>query len=177
MPTPTRPRPLPGFALLLIILGCLLAAGSLGYYTFATRPQAPGAVPLPVQIGSLPLRVTLEGQEALENLTRLHSQEFDLVSGSVGFYGPHREAILWVSGAASDHQAAQMVEDMRLKIDQGRSPFQPIHEIHEGSRTIYVLTGMGQVHYYYQSAGLVVWLAAPPEQAETLLADCLAFYP
>lgn len=169
-----KPLTLP---LLLILLGGLFLLSSLGFLLLVNRPQQPGSAPLPPMLGSLALKNKMEGQEALNNVARLHGKEFELISGSVGHYGPRGEVTVWVTGAASSRLAAQITEQMRAKIAEGGSPFQPLEERPAGSRIIYVLSGMGQTHYYFQSNELVVWLAAPAGQAESVLADLLAFYP
>ena len=46
-----------------------------------------------------------------------------------------------------------------------------------GSRTVYELVGMGQLHYYFRSGNLVIWLAANEQVAELALQDALDFYP
>jgi hypothetical protein len=53
----------------------------------------------------------------------------------------------------------------------------PIEERADGKRSIYVLDGMGQRHFYYQSDRLVIWLAADPEMAEQALDQVLEVYP
>ena len=68
---------------------------------------------------------------------------------------------------------------MRDKIARtsGSSPFSPVGERKDGSRTIYELDGMGQKHFYFQSGKLIVWLAVDLESAEEVLAQVLKFYP
>ena len=69
--------------------------------------------------------------------------------------------------------AARQVEVMTERIAEGRSPFTPsgIDEV-EGVN-VYILTGMGQRHYYFQLDRRVVWLAVPPQLAEQSLAELI----
>jgi hypothetical protein len=55
---------------------------------------------------------------------------------------------------------------MAERIAEGRSPFTPAGSRQVGNTTVYVLTGMGQVHYYFQLDRRVIWLAASPSLAE-----------
>ncbi len=72
-----------------------------------------------------------------------------------------------------------MVHAMTDKILKGRSPFTPTGTHDVDGRTVYALAGMGQQHVYFQSGNLVIWLAAPMDEAlaEKALEDVLQFYP
>ena len=70
-----------------------------------------------------------------------------------------------------------MTDAMRSKIAQGNSPFTPIDEIRNDNRVVYVLNGMGQKHYYFQSKKLVIWLAADPTIADAAIQQILEVYP
>ena len=65
---------------------------------------------------------------------------------------------------------------MRQKIAEGNSPFTPVDEFDSRHRKIYVLEGMGQRHYYFQSQNLVIWLAANPAFADKALQQILEVY-
>jgi len=60
---------------------------------------------------------------------------------------------------------------------QGGSPFTPVEQFNQGARTIYVLEGMGQMHFYFQSKNLVIWLAADPAVADAAIKQILEAYP
>ena len=85
-------------------------------------------------------------------------------------------AMLWVAGAPATRMAARMVTEMEKAIGQGDSPFTPIGTRQVSGRTLYELTGLGQQHYYFQSASLVIWLAVDESMANTALAETLSFY-
>jgi hypothetical protein len=74
--------------------------------------------------------------------------------------------------------AAEMVREMTGKIAEGRSPFTPtgVRQAAAG-RSVYELVGMGQRHFYFQSANLVVWLAADESIADKAVSEGLLFYP
>jgi hypothetical protein len=70
-----------------------------------------------------------------------------------------------------------MTAAMQAKIAQGNSPFTPIDEIQNRDRKVFVLDGMGQRHYYFQSKNLVIWLAANPSVADAAIQQILEVYP
>lgn len=93
-------------------------------------------------------------------------------------YGyPGEMVMLWVTGTPAQPLAAKMISDMETAIEKTESPFTPLGVRNINDRSVHELTGMGQNHFYFQSAALVVWLAADEPIAETALAEVLAFYP
>lgn len=165
------------FPLALIGAGlCLLLTG-IGYWRFDEAIKNPSSAVLPEQISNLPLAVKATGQQAGIELARLHQKNFPLTSAAVGTYGAEHQVMLWVSGAPITPLAGRMLVSMRDKIAEGRSPFTPTGERKDGNRLIYELEGMGQLHFYFRSGKLLVWMAANPELAEQALGEVLMFYP
>ncbi len=164
--------------LLLILLGILLLLGSLAAWWISRAIDRPAAATLPETIAGLPRVETSYGPQAVEVVTQLHGQDFPLSSGAYGMYGDHTGmAMLWVAGAPARPMASRMVTEMEQAIAEGESPFTPVGTREINGRVVYELTGMGQKHYYFRSASLVVWLAADDAIAETALAEALSFYP
>jgi hypothetical protein len=158
--------------------GVLLIVASLTYWQFSKAIEMPTAATLPETLAGLEQTDVSLGPEAVDVVTQLHGQAFPLSSGAYGMYGDHNGmAMLWVAGAPAKVMASKMVEDMEQAIAEGESPFMPIGTRQVGGRTLYELTGMGQRHYYFQSASLVVWLTADETIAEAALAESLEFYP
>ncbi len=85
--------------------------------------------------------------------------------------------IIWAAGTASTNETRRLLEEMRDKIAQGGSPFQPTGVRSIANREIYALDGMGQKHFYFQSGKTLVWLAANAEIADQALEQTLDFYP
>lgn len=165
-------RALPIF---LVGLGILLLLGS-GWILL--KPQTDEMVEgsLPAEIAGLPLSKKTSGEAAIAEFEDLHGKQFPVTSGSIGIYG-NRQVILWVAGAGSRASAANMVEAMQSKIAAGNSPFTPAGQFEQAGRTVQVLEGMGQNHYYFQSNDLVLWLAADPSLAERSIQQILEVYP
>lgn len=160
----------------LFVFGVMLILGSGGIYLLTTGVIQPTVAPLPDQLVGLPLTMKMTGKQATEEFEILHNQHFPLTSGSVGMYG-NKQAVLWVGGAPFDFMAEGMVNAMHDKIAEGNSPFTPIGEFNNGERIVYLLEGMGQRHYYFQSKNLVIWLAADPSVADEALQQILEVYP
>ena len=161
---------------LLIAAGVMALAVVLGHLLFTQVMDNPGALPLPAEIAGLELTASAAGRPAVDEIKGLHGQSLRLTAGAVGVYG-NNQATLWASGTPLPWTARQMVESMTGRIVAGGSPFTPTGTRPVGSRLVYELTGMGQQHFYFQSANRVIWLAADPALAEAALQQALEFYP
>jgi len=107
----------------------------------------------------------------------MHGQEFQLNQGAVGSYGQDGEITIYVAGTPLKYMAGRLLTGMRDKIEAVNSPFTPIAEREIDQGMIYELEGMGQMHFYFQSDDLIVWLAVNGSHAEVALQQALAFYP
>ena len=163
-------------AALLILTGIVIAFTAFGWLYYQQKIANPVPEAIPDTIASLPLTDQRAGKQAIFDFSQLHGKQFPLTSGAVGIYGNH-QATLWVAGAPLKDMATEMVNAMRDKIEEGRSPFTPTGELSSDGRTIYALEGMGQKHYYFQSGKLVIWLAVESDHAQTALQQLKEYYP
>ena len=164
--------------LTLIAAGVLLAVVSFAYWQFMSAIENPDKAALPENLAGLSLSQASYGPEAVAGVTRLHNKSFPLSSGAEAMYGRSGEMVmLWVTGTPAQPLAAKMISDMQTAIEKVESPFTPVSVRNINGRTVHELTGMGQRHFYFQSAALVVWLAADEPVAETALTEALDFYP
>lgn len=169
------PKPLPAGAM--IIVGVTLVIGALVFWGFSEITTGLESARLPQSLAGLPLATVTYGSEAVQAISNLHGKDFQLKYGAMGDYGTDRQATLWVAGFADRTTAVQTVFQMHEKIAQGNSPFMPTDEKLIGERTVYVLDGMGQTHFYFQSGSQVIWLAANSDLSESALQQTLRFYP
>lgn len=160
----------------LIVLGTLLIVGALSWVSFGNSAISADAIALPDRLGGQQRTDYRTGAQAMDEFENLHGKQFTLTAGAVGIYG-NQQITVWVAGTSSDSVAAQMVESMREKIAEGNSPFTPLSRATDKNRSIYVLEGMGQRHFYFQSKNLVVWVAVDPALAETVIQQILEAYP
>jgi hypothetical protein len=164
-------------ALGLILLGSTFVAGGVAFTLINQRIADPTAAPLPAQVTHLRLTSHISGFPAKVEVSRLHNQEFAITSASIGRYGHDQEITIWATGAPLKILASRMVVAMRDKIAEVDTPFEPTGEQKVGDRIVYKLVGLGQNHYYFQSANLVVWIATDEQLAEQALFELLDFYP
>lgn len=160
----------------LIAVGMMLVVGAFAWVYFGDSTISADAVTLPDQIGDLPRTDYRTGAQAMAEFEELHGKRFHLTAGTIGIYGK-QQITVWVAGTSSDSTAAQMVEAMRERIAEGNSPFTPLSQTTDKNRTVYVLEGMGQKHFYFQSKNLVVWVAVEPALAEAVIQQILEAYP
>lgn len=153
-------------------LGLVILLAGVGWLGVDRLLIGQGNLTLPNALAGLPLSDQIAGRTALVEIKQLHGQGFPLVDGAVARYG-QGAATIWVSSTWAPFLAGRQVQAMTERIAEERSPFAPVgnHEV-EGT-TVYVLTGMGQVHYYFQLDRRVVWLAISPSLAERGLEELL----
>ena len=161
----------------LIVFGLVLVVFAIVYPFDDLAIEEVTKPTLPEQVAGEQLFSQVEGGAAVEEINQMHGKDFGLTDGARGSYGTNNEIIIWVSGSASEADAAQLVKEMRDKIAEGNSPFEPIGEELIDGRTVYELEGWGQMHYYFQSGNQVIWLAANPDLAEDALTEVLEYYP
>ena len=162
-------------AMVLIGIGMLVLMGSIAYLLAGAQTNT---LPLPQTLAELALTNATYGPEAVTEINRLHGKTFPLTAGAMGAYSDGQaNATLWVSKFASRAVAQQIIDAMRSKIAEGRSPFEPTSTQQVGAYLIYELDGLGQKHFYFQSNDLVIWLAVDPAIASRALAQSLEVYP
>jgi len=164
-------------ALGIVITGMLIFVFSIGFLLLKPSVENANSTALPDQAAGLRLTSVSSGNQALREITQLHGKEFPLVSGDVGRYGDNNQVIVWVAEAADIAAAEKILLAMRIRIDEGNSPFTPTGELQIEDRTIFTLDGLGQVHFYFQSGKQIVWVAADVPQVEKALQQFVDYYP
>ena len=161
---------------LLFAAGVVILTGTVLYYLHINQAENNDLENnVPQAVAVLPLEKLIVGQEAIASIHQMHGRDFPLAGGTVAIYG-NQNVILWVSDAGSVSGAADLTELMKVRIAEGRSPFEELGNFELGGLTIYALEGMGQAHYYWQSDRLVLWLAADADIAKQALQETMAIY-
>ena len=158
--------------LILIGLGLLLLLGGAGWLAVDRVVIGRGSVTVPDSLAGLSLSEQVTGRPALAEIERLHGKGFPLVDGAVVRYGDG-VATLWVSSTWTRFLAARQVEAMTDRIAETPSPFTPVGTRKVEDTTVYALTGMGQMHYYFQLDKQVIWLAVSSPHAEQSLGELI----
>ena len=162
--------------LLLMISGIALIAIAIAASWLRITLEKSDPAWLPKTLAGLVLEQLVQGEEAVSEINSLHGKSFALVDGAAGSYGGG-QVTLWVSQAQTTSSAEEILFAMRDRIAEGDSPFTPLSESTRGQRTVYEAEGMGQIHYYFQSNDLVIWLAVEVTIASTALTDALEHFP
>jgi hypothetical protein len=162
--------------IVLIVIGILIILSAVGILLHPKLARSPQKELLPQSLGGLPLNQAVYGPEAIAGVIELHGVDFALEDAAIGQYGAQGEITLWVSVEPDEPTAAELNDLMTEKINEGRSPFTlPVIQQIDGT-PIYVLEGLGQMHYYWQAGDLILWLAADYDIANQVLGECLDFY-
>jgi len=161
-----------------LITGMLLLLIGMVHRSFTDMIENPGAAPLPERIVELSRIRVNYGEEAIAEVAQLHGKEFPLSSGASATYGrPGSMVTLWVTGTPSRFLSMGILSQMKSTIESEESPFTPTGVRQIDGRDAHELSGMGQRHFYFRSAELVIWLAVDETIAEEALAETVAFYP
>ncbi len=125
---------------------------------------------IPVKLGTLTLKNSVLGKDALNQFAQLHGQGFDLLGGYRADYASaNSQATLWV-GQAKDAETAQtLVKEMAGKIGAGDPMFTDLQELSISNRSLFQVNGQGQAHFFYASGDKIVWLAVDPAYAADAL--------
>lgn len=158
--------------LILMGLGVLLILAGSAWLAVNWLVIGQGNLTTPTSLADLPRSRQITGRAALADIERLHSTDIPMVDGAIAYYGDG-QAVLWISSTWLPFMAARQVETMTVRITEGRSPFTPVETRQVEGTTVYVLRGMGQVHYYFQLDRRVVWLAVSPQVAEQSLLELI----
>ena len=157
---------------LLVKVGLSLILLGIGWLAVEQSVISRADVTPPTSLAGLPLTEKVTGQAALTGIEGLHSKGFPMADGAIAYYEGGL-ATVWISSTWASLLATRQVHVMTERIAEGQSPFTPIDTIAVEGVAIYVLTGMGQRHYYFQLDKRVVWLAVSPPLAEQSLPDLL----
>ncbi|GEM_PF-7022656 len=129
----------------------------------------------PRTLGGLRLVEAYGGARAKREIERMHGGKVTIERGFVAFYsgaGGERSATFWVSEAASEQEALDLVRKMKESIARGGTPFSPLESIAvPGLEAIpvYLTRGMGQFHYIWVKKQWIVWVAMDEPSPERRL--------
>ncbi len=115
---------------------------------------------IPLTLSTLALQDSQMGKDALDMLAQMHGEGFDLVNGYRASYANStNKATLYVGQAKDAATATKLASDMAAKIGTGNPMFTDLVPLNISGRTIYQVTGQGQLHFFYAINDKLVWLA------------------
>lgn len=144
---------------------------------FLLATSAFGGDALPQSIGSLSLEQLQSGEEARQEIDRLHGKQITFRRGYIGTYG-NGKAKLWVSEYDSEGEAAKGIGKMAQRMQTRKEGnFWHFREISIQGVAVYFVVGMGQAHYFFQKGRKVIWLAVDPSLAREEIRDAIGKIP
>jgi hypothetical protein len=115
---------------------------------------------LPDSIGRLKLSSSFTGGRAEEMINKLHPSDVASEASEIGIYEADTlSAILYVSKFENSDVAMERFKSMLLKIAHGGTPFGHLNQVEVEGRLIFMVLGLGQVHYFYSEGDKVVWFS------------------
>lgn len=135
----------------------------------------PDGLRVPQTLAGSPLVVSARGVGALREIARLHGKRIDATDAVVARYD--NGITLWISQSPTALAASSLLWRMNRRMAGGTEVFSTPEPKQVHNRTVFVTTGLGQRHIYYQSERRVLWVAAPAPLAETAADELLAIYP
>jgi hypothetical protein len=132
-------------------------------------------IPLPQSIGSMRLEKVQSGEEARQEIDRLHGKQISFLRGYIGTYAAENgSGQLWVSEHSSEREATEALEKMAHGMKQGKQKqFWHFRKIMLEQRPVYFAVGMGQANYFFQKGTKVIWLAVDPGLAKEAIRDAV----
>jgi hypothetical protein len=145
---------------------------------FVFIPPAGGDV-LPQTIGSLVLEKSQSGDEARQEIDRLHGKPISFQRGYIGTYGGgDGKAKLWISEYESEGKAVEAIAKMTRGVKGSKEgAFWHFREISIDGIPVYFVVGMGQAHYFFQKGAKAVWLEVDPSIAQVAIRDLIKKIP
>jgi hypothetical protein len=123
------------------------------------------------QIDNLKLVKLIEGEEAIEEINRLHGTTIQVLRGFIAHYeNARKKAVIWVSEAESEDMAQEQIEVMLRKMKGSpRSPFGHYRDLDRNGLPVIAFEGLRQVHYVFRIGEWVFWMDADAEYIDSIL--------
>ena len=129
--------------------------------------------PLPKSIGSFQLEQKKSGDEARQEIYKLHGKRLIFKTGSIGHYKEgNKKATVWISEYDSEGEAIKEIGKMAsgVKASEGKA-FWHFREMTIEGLKVYFVLGMGQAHYFFQKKKMAIWLAVDASTAKEAIRD------
>lgn len=141
------------------------------WFSFGQNVLAPQKqLDVPAQLGTLELIGTIEGSEAMTQVSRPHGTDIELASAYIVEYATDNERVtVWVGKAESSDAAAELIRRMIDGIARGGAGFSNLQRLTIAGHEVFQVNGPGGEHFFYisrEQRERVVWLIV--EAADTL---------
>lgn len=135
-----------------------------------TMDGADAGIGLPAFVADQAMVDSLAGEQAVEQVARLHASSFPILDATIATYGDG--VTIWAATAEDPAGATAMARDMARRIAAGGSPFDTPHRLRDVPG-VWETSGMGQLHYFFARGEEVWWLSSDASIAARALADVL----
>ncbi|WP_366924568.1 hypothetical protein MFMK1_001553 [Metallumcola ferriviriculae] len=131
----------------------------------------------PQKLGALKLVQLLEGEEAKQNVYKLHGTTMELAGAFVANYASDFEQVtIWASVAPNKKEAKEQVNAMHIKMEISEV-FTDHQHAPVGNTLYHSVLGMGQSHLFYQRGDDVIWISvqAKPGNVREFISQTVEF--
>ncbi len=147
-----------------------LIGGSFGMNVLA---PAQGTPTIPRYLGSLALDHSMQGEEAMDEINKLHRTNIKLVNAVIAQYGTGNDMVMvWLGRAESRQAALDLITDMVKGIEKGTSTFSNPSQIKVGNYPVWQVDGPGGKFFFYESKdsdSRVVWVSVQSKNYNEIL--------
>ncbi len=147
-----------------LLFQILIIAGFLAvlWFSFDQNVLKPQNSAVPERWQMLELVSTIEGDEAMGGVNRLHGTEITLVSAYIANYaGGTERATAWVGSAGNAKTATEITRRMVEAIAKGGAGFSNLRQMTIAGHDVFRVDGPGGEHIFYISwehPDRIVWL-------------------
>ena len=160
----------------ILVLGVIVAAIFIPILMSKGVPRSKAgllAAP-PSKIGEMSLFNSVQGEEALESINRLHGKKIKLHDGIVAHYEKDgKMAMVWIGLASNGGEAKTLINQMVGRIKGGSKVFSFVKQFKSRGTEIFQLSGMGQRHFIYQKSDKVIWVSLDQKVKTKFLTDTM----
>lgn len=122
---------------------------------------------MPEQLGTLELMSSVEGAEALAQISKLHRSDIILLEASIGRYADDTAQVtVWVGRAQNNDSAIELISAMTESIASGNPVFSDLKRltVTQGyhNHEVFQVEGPDGQHFFYvsrESRDKVIWLS------------------
>lgn len=147
-----------------LLFQILIIAGFLAvlWFSFDQNVLKPQNSAVPERWQMLELVSTVEGDEAMSGVNRLHGTEITLVSAYIANYaGGTERATAWVGSVGNAQTAAEILRMMVEGIAKGGAGFSNLRQMTIADHDVFRVDGPGGEHIFYisrEQPDRIVWL-------------------
>ncbi|MFA5891338.1 MAG: hypothetical protein WDA27_10405 [Actinomycetota bacterium] len=172
-------------ASVLLVATALAALGGAvflltGKTTASTNPHTGHSDPSEALMQALPRTLAGQsladlstGEDALQQVGRMHGKNLEITGAIVATYGASKDgATLWIASVGSASAARTMRDQMVKGMTQSKTPFETPWKV-PGEDEVWATADARQAHYFFASGLTVWWVASDKSNAVAALADTL----